>query len=142
MSLFAGPVARYGLPQRVRSDLGGENVDVWRYMTAQHGDERVVITGTSPITGALSVYGGMFLDVLGYYFMMCYMLLKKFWILLTRLTFSVRTVFSFPESTGAYSNLQNAGITTGYRLNITRHHISYLLQVALEDPVPLLETTL
>ena len=47
LSLFTNAVEKYGIPQKVRSDLGGENVDVWRYMIAQHGDERVVITGSS-----------------------------------------------------------------------------------------------
>ena len=47
LSLFTEAVAQYGLPQKVRSDLGGENVDVWRFMIAQHRDERVVLTGCS-----------------------------------------------------------------------------------------------
>ena len=47
LSLFTSAVETYGLPQKVRSDLGGENIDVWRYMIAQHGNERVVITGSS-----------------------------------------------------------------------------------------------
>ena len=48
LSAFSGAVHRYGVPLRVRSDLGGENVDVWRFMIAQHnGDESVVITGSS-----------------------------------------------------------------------------------------------
>ena len=48
LSGFSGGVHRYGLPHRVRSDLGGENVEVWKFMIAQHnGDESVVITGSS-----------------------------------------------------------------------------------------------
>jgi len=43
LSLFTNAVEKFGLPKKVRSDLGGENVDVWRYMIAQHGDEKVVI---------------------------------------------------------------------------------------------------
>ena len=47
LSVFTEAVGKYGLPQRVRSDLGGENVDVWRFMISQYGDERAVITGSS-----------------------------------------------------------------------------------------------
>jgi len=37
----------YGLPQKLRTDLGGENIDAWRYMIEQHGDENCVIVGSS-----------------------------------------------------------------------------------------------
>ena len=46
-SLLSEAVHRCSLPQNVRSDLGGENVDVWRFMIAQHGNEKAVITGSS-----------------------------------------------------------------------------------------------
>lgn len=35
------------LPSHIRSDLGGENVDVWRYMIEQHSNQSAVITGSS-----------------------------------------------------------------------------------------------
>ena len=47
LHLFTKAVEQYGLPQKVRSDLGGENVDVWRFLIAQHNNEEVVITGSS-----------------------------------------------------------------------------------------------
>ena len=47
LSPFAQAVELYGLPDKVRSHLGGENVDVWRYMIAAHYDDRVVIIGSS-----------------------------------------------------------------------------------------------
>ena len=38
----------YGVPRRLRTDLGGKNVDAWQYMVDCHGgDERCVITGSS-----------------------------------------------------------------------------------------------
>ena len=37
----------HGLPEKVRSDLGGENIEVWRYLIEQHRSESAVITGFS-----------------------------------------------------------------------------------------------
>ena len=48
LSAFLKGVQEYGLPNRIRSDLGGENVDVWRFVLEQYNnDERHVITGSS-----------------------------------------------------------------------------------------------
>lgn len=45
---FQQGVSQYGLPEYIRSDHGGENVDVWRYIIANHSlDYSRAITGSS-----------------------------------------------------------------------------------------------
>ena len=39
LSCFQKGVETYGLPNKVRSDLGGENVSVWRYVLEKHGND-------------------------------------------------------------------------------------------------------
>ena len=40
-------VSNYGLPNQIRSDLGGENIEVWRYMIEQEQSESAVLVGSS-----------------------------------------------------------------------------------------------
>ncbi len=45
---FYSGVACFGLPEKVRSDHGGENMEVWKYMLVSHNDDpQCVITGSS-----------------------------------------------------------------------------------------------
>lgn len=44
---FVNGVSEFGLPVRVRSDHGGENIDIWRYMLSVHNSTKSVITGSS-----------------------------------------------------------------------------------------------
>lgn len=37
----------HGLPDQVRTDLGGENVEVWRFIVEHHASDDAVITGSS-----------------------------------------------------------------------------------------------
>ena len=36
LSLFTAGVSQFGLPDRVRSDHGGDNIRVWQYMISAH----------------------------------------------------------------------------------------------------------
>ena len=47
LSAFVPAVSNYGLPNKVRTDLGGENAGVWRYMIEEHSCWSAVITGSS-----------------------------------------------------------------------------------------------
>ena len=47
-SLFTGAIPRYGRPLRIRTDYGGENVDIWRDMiTARPEESKPVLVGKS-----------------------------------------------------------------------------------------------
>ena len=46
LSLFTMQFKDLAFHSKKKSDLGGENVDVWRYMIAQHENDHVVITGS------------------------------------------------------------------------------------------------
>ena len=47
LSHFTSAVDIHGLPTRIRTDLGGENVEIWRYMIEQHNSLSAVVTGSS-----------------------------------------------------------------------------------------------
>ena len=47
MSSYMDAVSVHGLPDQVRSDQGGENVEVWQYMLEQHHSESAVLVGSS-----------------------------------------------------------------------------------------------
>ena len=44
---FVNAVSTFGLPHKVRTDGGGENVHVWEYMIEQRGDSTCVVVGSS-----------------------------------------------------------------------------------------------
>lgn len=48
LSVFQEGVGKFGLPNRVRSDHGGENIEVWKYMLQTHNNNSdCVLTGSS-----------------------------------------------------------------------------------------------
>lgn len=47
LSAFMNGVAKYGLPKAVRTDHGGENIEIWRHMLQESSSTSSVITGSS-----------------------------------------------------------------------------------------------
>ena len=46
-SSFSNAVYCHGVPQRIHTDCGGENADIWRYMLEQRGSISAVVMGSS-----------------------------------------------------------------------------------------------
>ena len=44
---FIAATQTFGFPKKLRTDLGGENVEAWDYMVSHHDDESCIITGSS-----------------------------------------------------------------------------------------------
>lgn len=51
MSNFSDAISKYKVPDQIRTDLGGENVEVWRHMVEQHSSSLAVLTGASTHNG-------------------------------------------------------------------------------------------
>ena len=47
LTAFTNAVSKYGVPNQVRSDRGGENVQVWHYMFEQHNSQSAILVGSS-----------------------------------------------------------------------------------------------
>ncbi len=47
LASFMEGLSVFGMPDRVRSDHGGENIDVWRHMISVHNNQSCVLTGSS-----------------------------------------------------------------------------------------------
>ena len=47
VTYFQRAVEIHGLPSRIRTDRGGENINVWRYMVEQHETTECVLVGSS-----------------------------------------------------------------------------------------------
>ena len=121
MASFSDAVSKYGLPVQVRSDRGGENIDVWRYMLQQSNSESAVVVGASTHNQRIerlwrdvhrcvgSVYGDLFrqmedeekLDCLNEVDMFC-----------------LHTVF-LPRINNTLTHLLNAGTITHCQLHTT-----------------------
>ena len=66
---FQCAVNQYGLPDCVRTDRGGENVDVWRFMIQMHETTSSVIAGSSTHNECIEcLWRDTFRCVIGHYY--------------------------------------------------------------------------
>ena len=94
---FLKSVSLFGLPDRVRSDHGGENIDVWRYMLSTHNnDPTCIITGSSTHNERIERLGEMCIEASPVTLLKCSLPLrtKWFWTLSMKWIRFVYTLFS------------------------------------------------
>ena len=74
LSAFKAGVEEYGLPSRVRTDLGGENVCIAEYMLAQRGTGRgTIITGRSVHNQRIErLWRDLFPDCVSFFYFLFY----------------------------------------------------------------------
>ncbi|XP_036452638.1 uncharacterized protein LOC118825892 [Colossoma macropomum] len=90
LSYFTAALNEYGLPYQVRSDKGGENIGVAKFMVANRGEGRIPhTTGRSVHNGVRSVNRGMFTS----YTSLCIRKYPK-----SKLRDPTRYIFVFPLS--------------------------------------------
>ena len=127
LSLFTNAVQRFGLPQKIFSDLGGENVDVWRYMIAQHEYEHVVITGSSTHNERIErLWRDVFRCVGNIFYDIFYSLEEEAALDPLNETdiFCLQYVF-LPRINKCLHDSVNAGTITGSHLNTASHLTNY-----------------
>ena len=74
---FSNAVTTYGLPDKVRSDKGGENCDVWHYSLYYHNMEpSYVVVGSSTHNVHIERLWGNVFRCVGQIFMRCFMVWK------------------------------------------------------------------
>ena len=62
---FQEGAEKYGFPSKVRTDHGGENIEVWRMMLDEHDErDKCVIAGSSTHNECMRDYGVMYTDLL------------------------------------------------------------------------------
>ena len=60
--LLEDAIRQYGLPEKVQTDLGGENTDVWQLMIDTHNVPQPLLLEAPPTMSELNVYGMMYGD--------------------------------------------------------------------------------
>ena len=116
MTLFHEAAEKYGVPSRVRSDMGGENILVCHYMVLVRGIGRGShLAGSSTRNQRIETLWS------GVSFIQWKPQVSS--ILTMRLTYCFCTAYTFHASTILWKNLPRPEINTHYELPIIGHHM-------------------
>ena len=123
---FQNAMSIFGVPDRVRTDKGGENVGVWRLMIHVHASPSAVIAGSSTHNVRIErLWRDMFRCVSGHYYELFYALEEQQ--LLNPLNdtdlYCLHYVF-LPRINKHLQDFSESWTTTHYQLSITTHPIN------------------